>query len=227
MKKLLAVAVALVLAMALSVSVFAEDVVWKLAPVDKLGQYMDTLSVGDSGVELSLEDGGTPRIATNWVNGGVFNSIVDGVKTEGATLKIYTSTPIKSVAFQSESGGYERTEAACFEVDGKILTVVDCATLAAAAPVATSGSFGGWCNFMIEGVEEGIVLYGVEIVTGYEQPAGAVAVSAEEPAAEEPAADAPADAPAAETAEAPETGLGLALVPAVMALAAVAVSKKH
>ena len=37
-----------------------------------------------------------------------------------------------------------------------------------------------------------------------------------------------AEAPEAEeTAEAPETGLGLALVPAVIALAAAAVSKKH
>ena len=57
-----------------------------------------------------------------------------------------------------------------------------------------------------------------------------VGATAAEPAAEEtPAADeAPAaDAAPADTTPAPDTGLALAVIPAVMALAAVAVSKKH
>ncbi len=60
----------------------------------------------------------------------------------------------------------------------------------------------------------------------------AAPAAAEEPAADEPAAEAPAeDAPAAEapaeTAAAPSTGIALMVIPAVVALGAVAVSKKH
>ncbi len=52
-----------------------------------------------------------------------------------------------------------------------------------------------------------------------------VGATAAAPAADEtPAAD---EAPAADTTPAPNTGLALAVIPAVIALAAVAVSKKH
>ena len=71
--------------------------------------------------------------------------------------------------------------------------------------------------------------YNGEAVEGAAAPAEEEAPAAEETPAEAPAAEeapvaepAPAPAPAA-----PATGLALAVVPAVMALAAVAVSKKH
>ncbi len=60
------------------------------------------------------------------------------------------------------------------------------------------------------------------------EPEEAPAEAAEETTAEAPAeAETTAEAPAETETKAPATGLALAVVPAVMALAAVAVSKKH
>ncbi len=67
------------------------------------------------------------------------------------------------------------------------------------------------------------------VLTGdFEAPAAAEEPAADEPAAEAPAEDAPAaEAAPAETAAAPSTGIALMVIPAVVALGAVAVSKKH
>ncbi len=74
-------------------------------------------------------------------------------------------------------------------------------------------------------------LYSAKFSTGADAvvPAADETPAAEEPAAEEPAAEEPAAEEPAAPAEtpAPATGLALAVVPAVIALAAVAVSKKH
>ena len=236
MKKLFAIVLAVVMVMALSVSVFAEETVYSMPSDAKLGQYMGNadpvVTLGDGAV-LSLEDGGTPRIATNWVNGDVFDAIVNGVKTEGATMRIVTSAAFSAVGFQSESGGYEAIDVTdSYESDGKVVTIVDCAALSAAAPVVMSGSFGGWCNFYINGVEEGTVLYSLEIVTGYGDDSAAPAETETAPAETE-TETAPTETETettpteTETAPAPSTGLTLAVIPAIVAMAAVAVSKKH
>lgn len=78
-------------------------------------------------------------------------------------------------------------------------------------------------NFLIQTWTANFKLLSAKFATGADATAAA-------PAPETPAADntpAPDAVPAATTNDAPKTGLALAVIPAVMALAAVAVSKKH
>ena len=238
MKKILAIALALVMIFALSVSVFAEEVVYKMADNDTLGQLLDTVTIA-SGTPITIEHDEYAvgaRIATNWVNGGTWNAILDAVKVDGAVLKLTYTGTITGIGFQTDAGGDEFTPVTDVTVvDGKNVAIIPCADIVANAPNATSGDFGGWGNFIAQ-FEGEIAFYGFEIVTGYEAPAAEPEADAEpeetdaEPEAEAPAAE--PEAPAAEPApapapSAPATGLALAVVPAVMALAAVAVSKKH
>lgn len=233
MKKLLAVVVALTMVMTLSVSAFAEDVVWSLAPVDLFGQYMESTSINNGGLLSSGGDGTMARIATNWQNGSVFSAILGAIKTEGAYVKFTTTGAFTTIGFQSDAsdGNYEQfdvTESSV--VDGNVVTYVSCADLIANCPVGVSGTYSaGWCNFYIDGWEDGTALLALEVVTGH--------VPAEPAVEEEPEAEAePEAAPeaAVETApetapiaEAPDTGIALAVIPAIAALAAIAVSKKH
>ncbi len=227
MKKIFAIVVAVMMVMALSVSVFAEEVVYSMT--ETVGQGMENLPLAD-GAAFSTGDNGDnyARIATNWVGGGsAFNDIVAAVQTADAVVRVtYTGTMTK-IGFQSESGSYEMVDVTdVTEVDGKNVAIIPCADIVAAAPVALSGSFGGWANFMMDYTEGGM-LYGFEVVTGYEAGAAAPAEEAA-PAEDAPAAEeAPAEAPAADNAAAPSTGIAIMVIPAVVALGAVAVSKKH
>lgn len=236
MKKILAIALALVMVFALTVSVFAEEVVYKMADTDTLGQLLEDVAIGD-GTPITIdhdEYGVGARIATNWVGGGAtWNAILDAVKVDGAVLKLTYTGTITGIGFQTDAGGDEFTPVTDVTVvDGKNVAIIPCADIVANAPNATSGDFGGWGNFIAQ-FEGEIAFYGLEFVTGYEAPAAAPEADAEpeetdaEPEPEAPAAE--PEAPAAEPAPAPApaTGIALAVVPAVMALAAVAVSKKH
>ena len=72
------------------------------------------------------------------------------------------------------------------------------------------------------------VVYGTAAAEAPEAEAEAPAAEAEAPAAEAEAPAAEAEAPAASTeTKAPSTGIALAVIPAVVAMAAAAVSKKH
>ncbi len=233
MKKLLAIVLAVAMVMALSVSVFAEDVVYTMETTE--GQGMESLALADGAVFSTGDNGDSyARIATNWVNGGsIYSQLISLVQTEGAVLRLTYTGTITVVGFQTENGGYELTNVTDItEVDGKNVAIIPCADIVANAPVAIANDNVGWGNFMVDYTEGG-ALYGFEIVTGYEAPAAeepaAEEPAAEEPAAEEPAAEEPAAEEPAAPAEtpAPATGLALAVVPAVIALAAVAVSKKH
>ena len=230
MKKLLAIAMAVVMVFALSVSVFAEDVVYTMTTTQ--GQGMESSDLA-GGAAFSTGDNGDnyARIATNWVNGGAtYGEILAAVQTSGAVIRLTYTGTVTTIGFQTEQGSYEMVDVTdVTEVDGKNVAIIPCADIVAAAPVAVANDNVGWGNFMVDYTEGGM-LYGFEIVTGYEAAAPAddavevpVDDAVEAPAAEEAPAEAPAPAPA----PAPATGLALAVVPAVMALAAVAVSKKH
>ncbi len=227
MKKILAIAIAVMMVMALSVSVYADTLfTHEFTDAHDDGWWEDT-SMNGLGSDADL---------------------IAALKTEGAKLVIYasadavptedgggfqygfqdTATWVNVLAhsnFANGEGnlGYESAEV----VDGQTVIVIDAATLMAAADEAGAAlATYNWIN----GASAGDT-FKIEVVTGDSVPASAAA--AEEPAAEEPAAEAPAeDAPAAEaapaeTAAAPSTGIALMVIPAVVALGAVAVSKKH
>ena len=238
MKKLLAIVIAMMMVMALSATVFAEDVIYALGENDTLGQHLETVTIANGGI-LPAEDpdGMGSRIATNWVNNSTFNLILSALKTEGAVVRITYTGTIKAIGFQSSFGTETLVNVTdVTEVDGKNVAIIPCADILAGAPDVVAGGF-DWCNLLVTQDGE-VALSGFEVVTGYEAAPAEAETETEAPAeaeAEAPAeteapaeaeAEAPAEAPA-ETPAAPATGLALAVVPAVMALAAVAVSKKH
>ena len=232
MKKILAIALAMVMVLALSVSVFAEDVIYSMVTTG--GQGMESLAVAD-GAAFSSGDNGDNygRLATNWVGGGsVYNEVLAAVQTAGAVIRITYTGDITTIGFQTEQGSYEMIDVTdVTEVDGKKVAIVSCDDIVAAAPVAIANDNVGWGNFMVDFTEGG-VLYGFEVVTGYEAAAAPAedTTPAETAPAEDttPAETTPAEAvPAPAPTPAPATGLAIAVVPAVIALAAVAVSKKR
>ena len=231
MKKIFAIAVAVMMVMALSVSVFAEDVVFALGENDTLGQHLETVTIGGGGVLPDDDpDGVGSRIATNWVNGATFDAILAGLKTDGAVVRITYTGTITGIGLQSSyltESFVPVTDVT--EVDGKNVAIIPCADIVAAAADAVAGGY-EWCNFII--TQEGeVVLSGFEIVTGYEAPVAepeAAETETSEPETTEPeAVETPAETTTEETASAPSTGLALAVVPAVVALAAAVVTKKH
>lgn len=106
------------------------------------------------------------RVATNWIGGGaVWNDLASAIKTEGTIMRVTYTGTITAMVYQTEAGGYEVIEG--FEVadteDGKKVLTISCADIAAAAPVALSGDFGGWGNFIIN-YDGDTTLYGIEVV---------------------------------------------------------------
>ena len=238
MKKILAIAVAVMMVMALTVSVFAEEVIYSLGEKDTLGQHLETVTIGGGGVLPADDpDGVGSRIATNWVNGSTFDAILAAIKTDGAVVRITYTGTIKAIGYQSSYGTESFVNVTdVTEVDGKNVAIIPCADIAAAAPDVMNGGY-DWCNFMVTQDGE-VTLLAFEVVTGYEaapaadEAAADDAAPADDAAADAPADDAAAEAPAADEAPAaeaaaPSTGLALAVIPAVVAMAAVAVSKKH
>ena len=212
MKKILAIAVAVVMAMALSISVFA-DTIFEYEfkdPVDTAGSW--------------------------WSNPADFTNNADfiaALQTEGAVLKITFDAAATGYQFglQAQNGGYAsglihsnfaNGEGCIGAMDtvtegDKTTITVDAPAFYAAAKAAIEA--GGstldtwqWVN----GQETG-KCYSVVVETAAEAPAA-------DETAEAPAAD---EAPAANDAAAPSTGIALAVIPAVIAMAAAAVSKKH
>ena len=235
MKKILAIAMALVMALSLTVAVFAEDVIYNMVTTG--GQYMDGIDVA-SGAKLDDGgEGGWGRLATNWVQGGaVLNDVLEAFKNTDASVRITFTGDITQIGFQTENGGLEMTDIPAeniTEADGKKVAIVPVATIVDNAPFAIANDNTGFFNFMLT-YSGDTVLYGFEVVSGLEA-AAAPAETEETAETEAPAetetpaeTEAPAETPAETPApEAPKTGLALAVVPAVMALAAVAVSKKH
>ena len=118
------------------------------------------------------------RVATNWVGGGaVWNDLASAIKTEGTIMRVTYTGTITALVYQTDAGSYEVIEG--FEVadteDGKKVLTISCADIAAAAPVALSGDFGGWGNFTIN-YDGDTTLYGIEVVV----PAAGGAAAAED-----------------------------------------------
>ncbi len=213
MKKLFAIVLAMVMLFAMTVAVSAEEVIFTLAQCE--GQDNQGTALADyvlAGVFY------TDKYITNWKNGTVWDELLAALAVEGAVVRVGFEGEVTAVGYQTSTT--ERAEVEGVAADG-VLTV-DAAALLAVATPAIDGM--EWGNFYVIGTA-GSIVKSIEVVTGAEAPAD------EAPADETPADEAPADeAPADETpeTEAPaETGVALAVIPAIVAMAAVVISKKR
>lgn len=125
-------------------------------------------TVADGVVLVDAENNGNARIATNWVAGGeAWNSIVKAIPTEGAWLKVTYTGKLNSIIFQTDKtsapDAFETTVPAVVEEGEQNVAWFNCADIVANSPVALSGDFGGWANFMLN-FEGDTTVYGFEIV---------------------------------------------------------------
>ncbi len=215
MKKILAIAVALVMVMAMSVCVFADDPL----TLDNFGT-----SGWDSEYDAATK---TITFSGAWTGRGWWI---------GSDAPM---TGYEAITIEFDGGAAAAGQVVC-EYDG---ADSDTTTFAAGdASVTAVIKADAPCTqiyVQIGGDPQPLVLKSVSMTaagaaapaeTEAEEAPAETEAEAEAPAEAE-AEEAPAEAPAAEapaeTAAAPATGLALAVIPAVMALAAVAVSKKH
>ncbi len=216
MKKIIATAMALMLVMALSVTAFAD-----YSMTATSGQDFDGKVLAD-GVELT-GDWYTDKLSTNWVNSTEFDAIMAALQEDGAIVTLtYTGGEITAIGFQSSIGEIRATDLTV-TTEGDVTT----ATVPAASLISDPFVLDGyeWCNLTLQ-ASAGTVLTGFTISTGASEP------EASEPEASEPetpAADTESDAEqtSSDDTAVPETGLVLAVVPAVIALAAAALFKKR
>ena len=216
MKKILAIAVAVVMAMALSISVFADDVLFSHDFTDAHadGWWEDT-SVNGFGSDADF---------------------IAALKTEGAVLRVYgdlsgggqwgfqSTVSWKNVLVKTVDDPSDADNQVIYvPAEGDYLEVDAATVIAGCDAIGCDLSGYNWINGSGAGDTTKIE---VVIPAAAEEPAAdeTAEAPADDAAAEEaPAAD---EAPAAEAA-APSTGIALAVIPAVIAMAAVAVSKKH
>ena len=221
MKKIFAILVAAMLIMALAVNVFADERVVYDNPAGEVptscedpwgsfGVAGDTWERGTS-CDLTVEE----LIALCEEGGYTFSYVYGG---EPATWSDSAGAPTAVINADWDNGvAMTYTELG----DGKYEASIALDDLIASYNIAPADI---WA-LAIQNWTGNFVLYSAKITNGADAaPAAPVAdAEPEAPAAEPetPAAEAPA------TTTAPATGLALAVVPAVMALAAVAVSKKR
>lgn len=234
MKKLFAIVIATMMLMALSITAFADYTMTATS-----GQDFDGKVLAD-GVELA-GDWYADKLSTSWVNSAEFDAILAALQEEGSVVTLTYKGEITAIGFQSSVGENKVTDLTV-TTDGDVST----ATVAGSALLSDASILEGydWCNLMVE-ASAGTVLTGFTVTTG----GTALAVDAEPaPEAETPPADeaeapvAEAETPATESeapattetesapapeAAAPATGIALCLIPAVIALGAVAIAKKH
>lgn len=235
MKKLLAIVTALVMVCALSVSVFAiegsqdlvlctqDNVSWQThvsdrVTVDGAGEYTFTLSGlsfdGSAMTVLYVKDADAVDVE---VAGGTY----DGANGLTGMTILTKSVKINGTEVALTDGYVTGTNPDSGLID--ICWYNIWATSFMDAPTGTVNDI----EVVLEVVDEN-----GEAAPAEAEEAPAEAEEAPAEAEEAPAEAAPAEtaeeAPAAtETAKAPSTGIALAVIPAVMALAAAAVSKKH
>lgn len=126
------------------------------------------VTVADGVVLVDAEGKGNARIATNWVAGGeAWNAIVKAVPTEDAWLKVTYTGNLTGITFQTEKTSapeaFETTAPAVVEEGEQNVAWFNCADIVANSPVALSGDFGGWANFMLN-FEGDTTVYGFEVV---------------------------------------------------------------
>ncbi len=196
-KKILAIALAAVMVMALSVAAFAD-----YEAVDELGGPLTGNKTIPLPSTLDISNGATVTLKVKGTSADSAIRFYLTGPTDNERVTDAISVPVVDGAFEAE-----------------VVMTID-----------STGAIQGSADptvLMIKGPQAGVDITDTTfeslVFVGIDAPAA-------EPAAEEtPAADeAPAaDAAPADTTPAPDTGLALAVIPAVMALAAVAVSKKH
>ncbi len=244
MKKLLSIALALVLAFALTVNVFAEEVIYSedimFFSASNWSQYTLDITVADFAAKLATPgayvvitrsaptdvvyaDGGYEKfcMTDGWWSGNL------GTDADGNTIN----------TMRLGTGGH--TIAVSPEFDVLLDCVLDDGVKVwydAAAFLAQFESFtnGGSELLLISNTSSTAYdVVNISIVVPDEPIAAPEAPAEEEAPAEDTTTEAPAEdttteAPAVEETDAPaETGLALAVVPAVVALAAVVLSKKR
>ena len=233
MKKLLALVLALAVALcALTVTAFADETVVFDNPDGQ--SWSDLVNSWD----FFGTDGYWGRTSATGVLSLEWADIKPIMEAGGATFTyVYgadsAGTPSLNLTFDGNSAGNGVN--APFTVtdlgDGKYEATVALDDMVAAW-TATGLTLDDAEAFLVQVWTDNFKLYSAKFNTGADAVAPAETPAETEAPAETPAEETPAEAPAetpAETPapEAPKTGLALAVVPAVVALAAVAVSKKH
>ncbi len=217
MKKILAIAIAVVMVMALAVTASAETIYEYTSPVKVAFGWTTLIQNGDANATdffkaIGTEGAVIEMIATDLVDGDRQAEVVD------AWFQICTQDTVG----WTEAGGLKTEgigETYGFTDEGYVITI----------PAAAF-------NEMV--VNSGVDPANLSIILNaggsWAKSASKIILrvsvpdeAAEAPAEETPAEEAPEEAPAETETKAPSTGIALAVIPAVMALAAVAVSKKH
>ena len=234
MKKILAFAIAVVMVMALAVTASAETIYEYTSPVKVAFGWTTLIQNGDANATdffkaIGTEGAVIEMIATDLVDGDRQAEVVD------AWFQICTQDTVG----WTEAGGLKTEgigETYGFTDEGYVITIpaaafnemvvnsgVDPANLSI---ILNAG--GSWAKSASKIILRVSVPDEAAEAPAEETPAEEAPEEAPAEAAEETPAEAPAEAETtAETAKAPSTGIALAVIPAVMALAAVAVSKKH
>ena len=219
MKKILAIAMALVLAMALSVSVFADDVL-----------YTHDFSDGHA-------DGWWEDTSTNGL--GSDADLVAALQTDGAVLRIYadfsgggqwgfqSTVSWKNVLVKTVDDPSDADNQVVYvpAPEGEYLEVAGATVIAACDQIGCDLSGYNWINGSGAGDTTKI-----EVVVPAAAEPEATETETTEPETTETApetTETTTETTTEETASAPSTGLALAVVPAVVALAAAVVSKKR
>ena len=240
MKKILAIAMALVLAMALSVSVFADDVLyshdftdnhpdawWEEASVNGLSNDADLIAaLKTPGAKLVIEADEAVNVeATDW--GWQYGIVSTATSPWTQVMMHYNFDGTKNPEKGNE--GDVGAESVVVE-NGHAFITIDAATLLAACDsLGLDLSAYNWVNGA--GNSGSANTYGLKvIVPSAEAEPEATETETTEPETTEAApetTETTTETTTEETASAPSTGLALAVVPAVVALAAAVVSKKR
>lgn len=201
MKKFIAIVMSLVMVMSLTVAVSADD------PVLKEGD-----------IEFTVE--------TDWwemhdMKGVIFDSAEDLANMSKIVFTTSSSGVIISyssveVVDESKNGHWQQTPEAITEF------TIDCSDILLEETTDTDGNVSPYiyvCASTTAGTKVSVhyVVYGKEAAAETTDTTGT---------AEAPAASETSEAPA-EPAAAPDTGIALAVVPAIIAMAAAAIAKKH
>ena len=225
-KKILAVVVAVMMVMALSVVAFADvDVTADLALNGDGTVYSCAIPAG-----IDVSNGAT---VTLHVKGTSNNEAIRFYLTDASDNARVTACDVATGdgCVTVADGAFEGTIDLEIDTSGAIQGTAEPTTLIVKAQ-AWGVAFDNTTFEVVEFVGgDAAEEAPAETEAEAEAPAEAEEAPAETEAPAEAEAEAPAEAPAAEapaeTAKAPATGLALAVIPAVMALAAAAVSKKH
>lgn len=205
MKKLLSYVVVVLMVAALTVSAFAYNITTNTSDNDNNGKPIEECTL--------IGDWYSDKFVTSWKDGAAWTAFIDAMNAEGAVLTITCDGNVTKVGFQSDIANIE---VAVETVDG-VATIAAADVMTACADCLDGF---GWCNFIISG-DAGTTITSIEISNGEET------APVEDTNTEAPADETVENTETAEETTPAETGIALAIVPMVVAAAAVAVSKRR